>query len=45
MIKSKINISHKFKFEDVDMDKMYEKIKSLDPKKGSSQDIPTDILI
>ena len=45
MIKSKISISQRFKFEDVDMDKMYEKIKSLDPKKGSSQDIPTDILI
>ena len=45
MIKNKINVSQKFKFEDVKMDEMYDKIKSLDPKKGSSQDIPTDILI
>ena len=45
MIKSKVNVSKKFQFEDVEMDEMYDKIKSLDPKKGSSQDIPTDILI
>ena len=45
MIKSKVNISHKFKFDDVGKDEMYDKIKSLDPKKGSSGDIPTDILI
>ena len=45
MIKSKVNISQKFKFEDIDKDEMYNKIKSLDPKKGSSGDIPTDILI
>ena len=40
-----MNVSHKFKFEDVDKDEMYDKIKSLDPKKGSSGDIPTDVLI
>ena len=45
MIKSKVNISQKFKFEDTDKDEMYDKIKSLDPKKGSPGDIPTDILI
>ena len=45
MIKSKVNITQKFKFENIDKDQMYEKIKSLDPKKGSSEDIPTDILI
>ena len=45
MIKSKVNISQKFKFEDIGKDEMYNKIKSLDPKKGSSGDIPTDILI
>jgi hypothetical protein len=45
MIKSKVNVSQKFTFDDVDKDEMYEKIKSLDPKKGSSKDIPTDILI
>ena len=45
MIKSKVNVSQKFNFGDVDKDEMYEKIKSLDPKKGSSNDIPTDILI
>ena len=45
MIKSKVNISQKFKFEDIDKDEMYDKIISLDPKKGSSKDIPTEILI
>ena len=45
MIKSKVNVSHKFKFEDVGKDEMYDKIKSLDPKKGSPGDIPTDISI
>ena len=45
MIKSKVNVSHKFKFENVGKDEMYDKIKSLDPKKGSSGDIPTDVLI
>ena len=35
MIKSKVNVSHKFKFEDVGKDEIYDKIKSLDPKKGS----------
>ena len=43
MIKSKVNVSQKFKFEDTNKDEMYDKIKSLDPKKGSSGDIPTDI--
>ena len=45
MIKSKVNVSHKFKFEDVGKDEMYDIIKSLDPKKGNSGDIPTDILV
>ena len=45
MIKSKVTVSQKFKFEDIGKDEMYNKIKSLDPKKGSSGDIPTDILI
>ena len=45
MIKSKVNISQKFKFEDISNDDMYDMIKSLDPKKGSSGDIPPKMLI
>ena len=45
MIKSKVNISQKFKFQDVGKDEMYDKIKSLDPKKGGTGDIPAEILI
>ena len=45
MIKSKVNVSQKFKFNDIDKDEFYNLIKSLDPKKGSFGDIPADILI
>ena len=45
MIKSNVTVSQKFNFDDIDKDEMYDKIKSLDPKKGSFKDIPTDILI
>ena len=45
MIKSKVRISQKFKFEDIGNDDMYEMIKSLDPKKRRSGDIPPNMLI
>ena len=46
MIKCNVTtVSQKFNFDDIDKDEMYDKIKSLDPKKGSFKDIPTDILI
>ena len=45
MSKSKVDVSQRFKLDNVDKDEMYEKIKSLDPKKGSMNNIRTDILI
>ena len=39
-----MNVTQKFKFENIDKDQMHEKIKSLNPKKGSSEVIPTDTL-
>ena len=44
MIKNKINVTKKFKFEDIDEEKMHKRIMSLDPKKSSNNDIPTKIL-
>ena len=46
MIKNKIKITKKFKFEDINEDDMFKRIASLDPKKATNaNDIPKDVLL
>ena len=44
MIKNKVEITEKFKFQSINNEKMHEIIMSLDPNKGSNDDIPPKIL-